>query len=258
MNTAFFMPPKPRLFGHRGCDHFPENTIPAFRHALQAGLIYLELDVWSSRNGEIMVHHDRSLARICGIPDDITALTGAEIKKLDAGYCHTNDKGKTFPYRGRGISIPSLAEVLRSLPGVYYVIEIKQESPAIEPLVIETVRRANMQNRVLLASEKDSVVRNIRRLDHRFPTNLAFNEVIAFYNWLAAGRTGNYKPPGEALQIPPVYDGRPLVTPDSVRAAHAVGLEVHVWTVNTPDEIRRLLDLGVDGVMSDRPELLKA
>lgn len=256
MKTRFFHPSKPRLFSHRGSNKYPENTLPAFLDALLAGLIYIELDIWCSSDGVPMVHHDSNFLRTCGVDRDVNDLTATEIRKLDAGFHYSADEGLTFPYRGKNISIPTLEEVLANCREALFNIEIKQSEPAIEQQVIATVEQAGMLDQVLLASEKESVTARVRQLHPDIPTNLGFGEVVAFFSWMKSGRRDEYRPLGNALQIPMFFRGIELVTPDSVQTAHDLGLEVHVWTVNNFAVMKRLLRLGVDGIMSDRPGLL--
>lgn len=256
MKTRFFDPSKPRLFSHRGSNRYPENTLPAFLDALGTGLIYIELDVWCSRDGVPVVHHDGNFLRTCGVDREVNDLDASEIRKLDAGFHYSPDQGRTFPYRGGNISIPTLEEVLANCREALFNIEIKQSEPAIEQQVIATVEQAGMLDQVLLASEKESVTARVRQLHPDIPTNLCFGEVVAFFSWMKSGRRDEYRPLGNALQIPMFFRGIELVTPDSVQTAHDLGLEVHVWTVNNFAVMKRLLRLGVDGIMSDRPGLL--
>lgn len=257
--TRYFDLSTPRLFGHRGSSAaLPENTLPAFRAALETGVPYLELDVWATRDGAVVVHHDRNLRRTCGLFRRVSALSVEELRRLDAGWGFSPDGGSTYPFRSQGIGVPLLEEVLTALPKAFVNIEIKQERPAIETLVLEVVRRTGSEARVLLASEKDGVMRRLRRLAGGIPTSCSRGEVAAFLKWVQSGMAGRYLPGGVALQVPETYQGIGIVTPQTVRAAHAAGLEVHVWTVNEPEEMRRLLAMGIDGLMSDRPDLLVA
>lgn len=253
----YLAPSKPRGFAHRGASaYFPENTLPAFAAAMAAGVRYLEMDLWATCDGVVMVHHDPTLLRLCGDPRRLSDLTYAEVRRLDAGWGFSPDGGVTFPHRGQGIVIPTLAEVLAAFPSALCNLEIKQAQPAIEALTLETLRAAGAEARVLLAAEQDAIMARIRPLCGAIPTSLSLGEAALFFDWLTRGCCEAYTPPGVALQIPVVWQGRTLVSAESVGAAHAVGLEMHVWTVNQPEEIRRLLELGVDGVMSDYPEYL--
>ncbi|MBE0598343.1 MAG: glycerophosphodiester phosphodiesterase [Desulfuromonadales bacterium] len=259
MTSRYLDLPKPRLFGHRGFSAaYPENTLPAFRAALEAGARYLELDLWMTRDGQVVVHHDRNLRRTCGRFRRISALDLPQVRRLDAGYGFSPDGGGSYPYRGQGIGIPLLEEVLTTFPEAFLNLEIKQARPATEPELLAVLRRTGSTGRVLLASEKDAVMRRLRHLAPGIPTSFSQGEVARFLRWVQQGRGSRYRPPGVALQVPVTYGNTVIVTAETVAAAHAVGLEVHVWTVNEPQEMRRLLAMGVDGLMSDRPDLLVA
>jgi glycerophosphoryl diester phosphodiesterase len=255
--SRYFQPQRPRLYAHRGAaGTCPENTMAAFRAAVEAGSRYLELDVWASRDGVVMIHHDETMLRTCNDPRRLSDLDLAELKQLDAGATFSSDGGLSIPFRNQGIGIPTLAELLREIPDIFFNIEIKQAQPPIEELVLAAVREAGAQEQVLLAAEHDEIMQRLRPLAGAIPTSLSFGELTAFFTWLLAGCPAGYQPPGAALQIPETYQGMRLVTEQSLAAAHAVGLEMHVWTVNEPADMRRLLELGVDGVMSDFPEVL--
>jgi glycerophosphoryl diester phosphodiesterase len=257
MTSRYFQPSRPRLFAHRGAAGTrPENTMAAFRAAVETGMRYLELDVWASRDGQVVVHHDETLLRTCSDPRRLCDLELAELQQLDAGATFSGDGGQSTPFREQGIAIPTLAQLLGEFPDTFFNIEVKQTQPPIEDLVMATVRAAGAEERVLLAAEQDEVMQRLRPLAGAIPTGLSFGELTAFFTWLLAGCPPDYQPPGAALQIPEYYGEMPLVTAQSLAAAHAVGLEMHVWTVNEPHSMRRLLDLGVDGLMSDFPEEL--
>jgi glycerophosphoryl diester phosphodiesterase len=258
MKSRYLEHPRPRLFGHRGASaHFPENTLPAFRAAIEAGVPYLELDVWATADGVVIAHHDETLLRLCGDPRRVPDVTLAELKALDAGFGFSPD-GLSRPCFNQGITVPTLAEVFEAFPAAFFNIEIKQESPAIEERVLGTIDAAGMADRILLAAEQDAIMQRLRPLCGGIPTSFSIGELAAFFGWLQGGCRGEYQAPGVALQIPESWQGRTLVTAETVRAAHALGLEVHVWTVNEPRDMGRLLDIGVDGLMSDYPERLVA
>ncbi len=258
MQTAFFAGSKPRLFAHRGASlKAPENTLPAFCLAEGWGVPYLELDVRSSRDGQIVVIHDDTLERTTNGRGKVGAHTLDELKKLDAGYHFSSSGGSSFPFRGKGVCVPTLEEVLQACPRAKVVIEIKQAEPPIEERVLDIVGRCGRQADVLLASAHDRVLKRVRGLAPQIATSFAAGEVGEFIERVYAAGIDGYTPPAPALQIPPEHQGLPLVTPETIRAAHALGVEVHVWTINDPQEMWRLLELGVDGMMSDDPEKLQ-
>jgi glycerophosphoryl diester phosphodiesterase len=264
LDSDFFDLPTPRAIAHRGASgDYPENTLPAFRAAAQAGALYFELDVHMTRDGVVVVSHDAELGRTCGRAAAIRDLTLAELKRADAGWGFTTtattagaDDGE-FPFRGRGIEVPALAEVFAAFPERRYIIEIKQSAPSLVAPLLEVIERAGMRRRVLVASEEDAPIDEIRVLAPRLPTGFPYREIVAFMMALAPGAEP-YEPRGDALQIPPEPEGWRLVTPQSVAAAHRAGAEMHVWTVNDAAEMRAMLALGVDGIITDYPARLLA
>lgn len=246
----------PRLFGHRGAAGVaPENTLPSFRRALADGVDVLELDVHATRDGEVVVLHDPTLERTTDGTGPVAALTFAELARLDAGHGFSPDAGRTFPFRGQGIRVPRLAELLREVPDVPLNIEIKSEGDAIIAAVVAMVRAARA--RIVLAAEHDGIMQAIRAAAPEVPTSCATGEVAAFIGALQTGEAPQLPDGAIALQIPASFGDVTLVDAASVAAAHALGAEVHVWTINDPAEARRLLALGCDGIMTDVPHLVR-
>jgi glycerophosphoryl diester phosphodiesterase len=256
--TNFFIGAKPRLFAHRGASgEAPENTLEAFRRAVEAGVSYAELDVHTTRDGQVVVTHDETLARTTNGKGRVQEYTLAELQEFDAGYWFSADGGQQFPFRAAGVRIPTLADVLRGFPQLQFTVEIKQVEPPIEERVIAVVRDCGRAADVILASEHDPVISRVRALTADIATSFAAGEVADFIQRVSTGQLADYRPAGLALQIPPKFHEIPLVTAETVAAAHGLGLEIHVWTINEPREMERLLDLGVDGIMSDHPARLR-
>jgi len=253
LDTDFFDAPSPRVFAHRGASgRYPENTMAAFEAAIAVGAPYLELDIHCSRDGEIVVHHDDDLSRTAGLKKLVRDLTAAELSALDVARYFTPD-GQSFPFRGRGIAVPTLRDVLSSFPQQRLIVEIKQQTPSLVTALLGLLRESGMARRVLIASEHQTPLDEVRAAAPGIPTNLSAREIGAFMMALAPD-AAPYHPLGDALQIPPEHLGWKLATPESVAAAHRFGLEVHVWTVNDPAEMHELLAMGVDGIISDFPE----
>ena len=247
----------PLVFGHRGASGLaPENTLPSFALALSLGADVLELDVHATSDGMIVVHHDETLERTSNGTGLIREHTFAELQVLDAGHQFSRD-GRDFPYRGHGVWIPTLEEVLDAFPDVGINMEVKQGDPPIAEAVIQVIRELGAEDRVLLAAEKDPIMEEIRRLAPDIPTSFATGEALDFFNRFANKDFAGYAPVGTALQIPPRFGEVELVTAESVAAAHELGLEVHVWTINDREEMDALLALGIDGIMSDLPGLAR-
>ncbi|HJU11932.1 MAG TPA: glycerophosphodiester phosphodiesterase [Candidatus Binataceae bacterium] len=253
-NTDFFAARRPRVMAHRGFSaEYPENTMLAFRAAVEAGADYIELDVHCTRDGQVVVFHDSDFSRIASDDRLIEQMTMAEIEAIDAAHNFSTVHG-SWPFRGQGIRAPTLLEVLSTWPTIRFVIEFKPRDSAIAEAAIEVVRRARMERQVLFASEHLTPIAHARKLAPEIPTNLAASEIVAFVQSLTSGAA--YHPIGDALQIPPEHDGFKLATPEVVAAAHRNGLEVHVWTINDRPEMEQMLSLGVDGIMTDHPSRL--
>jgi glycerophosphoryl diester phosphodiesterase len=257
MSAVPFTAPTPRVFGHRGAAGLaPENTRPSFALGLALGADILELDVHASRDGVIVVAHDATLERTTNGTGPLREQSWSRLERLDAGY-HFSRDGRDFPYRGQGVRLPTLEEVLLAFPHAACNIEIKQAEPPITEDVVRLIRRVHAERRVVLAAEQDAIMAEIRRHAGEIASSFSAGDVAAFMSRLTDSSFDDYRPPGCALQIPPRVGPIELVTAESVAAAHRCGLEVHVWTINQRDEMESLLRLGVDGIMSDLPGLAR-
>jgi glycerophosphoryl diester phosphodiesterase len=226
----------------------------AFQAAVDLGAHYLELDIHSTSDGALIVHHDDNLSRLAARDSPIKLLTSAELDEIDIAYNFTRD-GANFPFRGRGLRAPLFEEVLRTFPRQLFIIEIKQSEPSLIAPLLTILRDTGMMRRVLIASEHQAPLDEVRSLAPSLPTNLSASEVGAFMMSLPPGAP-RYEPRGDALQVPPEYMSWKLATSESIAAAHRLGLEVHVWTVNDEPEMRELLAMGVDGLITDYPARL--
>lgn len=258
----FFSGAKPRVIGHRGATGVaPENTLPSFQRAFDDGAEFVELDVWGSKDGHAVIIHDGTLGRTTNGGGRVTKRSLGELRELDAGYWFTSDSGLHYPYRGKKIAIATLEEHLRAFPRAKTIIEIKQSRPPITQKVVETICRLGKQDQVLLATEKDEIMKGLRKEleknDLRIATGFSYGEVAYFFSWAAGGQRASFVPAGQAMQIPCEYQGMPLVSEATLKAAHNLGVEMWVWTVNDVEEMDRLLKLGVDGIITDYPSRLR-
>jgi glycerophosphoryl diester phosphodiesterase len=208
--------------------------------------------VHATAEGEVVVLHDATLDRTTDGTGPVRDVPLAALRRLDAGR-HFRAPDGSLPFRGRGLGVPTLAEVLEAFPEAPLNIEVKQADPPIEPRVLAVLDRFAARERTLLAAEDAAIMGRLRAAAPDVLTSFAALEVADFLGRLRGGRLAGYRPPGVALQVPESFQGMPIVTADSVAAAHALGLEVHVWTVNDAADMERLLDLGVDGLMTDFP-----
>jgi glycerophosphoryl diester phosphodiesterase len=177
----------------------------------------------------------------------------AALQALDAGAAFTAPDG-SHPFRGQGIRVPTLRELLAAQPDVPLNIEVKQDDPPIVDRVLADLDAFGARERTLLAAEHHHIMERIRTAAPAMLTSSSAAEVAEFVYRVRDGRLDDYRPVAVALQVPPAYEGTPIVIAESVAAAHRVGLEVHVWTINDEGEMERLLALGVDAIMSDFPE----
>ncbi len=257
MPHPYFGPPHPLLFGHRGASgERPENTLPAFERAAAQGVAALETDVHLTRDGEVVVFHDADLARTTDGEGLVAEHSLAELRALDAGHRFSPDGGRSFPFRGQGIRVPTLGELFEAFPALRINVEIKAESePLIEATLDLVAPRAEI---TLLAAAEDPTMRALRGAVEKRGALPAMGASVGDVLGFVRAALGEGAPPAGpmALQVPPSFGGDPLVTPELLAFAHARGVHVHVWTVNEAAEMRRLLALGVDGLMSDFPARL--
>lgn len=245
---------RPLVFAHRGGRHVgPENTIAAFDAGIAAGADGLELDVRLSADGCAVVIHDADLQRTTNAVGPVSRYTVAELAAVDAGARFERDG--TFPFRGRGCGVPRLLDVLRRYDGVPIIIEMKEPGPDLARAVVDDVRATGAAGRVCLAGFEDGAVREARRLAPEIATSATREEVrwVLYRSWvrLPIARRPAYR----AFQLPERSGRLRVISPAFIRTAHRAGCAVQVWTVNDERDMRRLLDWGVDGLITDDPAL---
>lgn len=246
----------PVNIAHRGgAGIAPENTLEGFRKGIEVGAGVIELDVHTTADGHVVVLHDATVDRTTDGTGPVREMTLAEVGRLDAGYRFTPDGGRTHPYRGEGVRVPTLEEVYRAFPETPINVEIKGERPGIEEAVWRVIEGAESEARTLVVSEDSGTIRRFREASGgRVATAASSAELVSF--WLLNRLGGNSRPPYQALQGPETYKGLRIVTPGLIRAAHERSLRVDVWTIDEEPDMRRMLGFGVDGIMTDRPDVL--
>jgi glycerophosphoryl diester phosphodiesterase len=249
----------PIVMAHRGGQGlWPPNTLYAFRQAAALGVDVLELDIHRSADGVLVVRHDPTVDATTDGSGFIRELTLSEIKSLDAGYTWTADGGQTFPYRGQGITIPTLEEVLVAFPEMRLNIDIKPEDPAVVAPFCQMLIDFNSLERVLVGSFHDPQLRLFRQLCPQAATAAGVQETTLFFGLVNTHLGAAYQGLAEVFSVPE-YNGRlHVVTPRFICGAHAHNMQVHVWTVNELEDMRRLLDWGVDCLITDYPDRLLA
>jgi glycerophosphoryl diester phosphodiesterase len=245
------------VIAHRGgAGLWPENTLYGFERAAALGVDVIELDVRATRDGELVVFHDQGLERTTDGSGPVGSWTLRELKNFDAAYRWSPDGGRTFPHRGSGVTVPTLREVFAALPRMRFNIEPKQTVPSVAAPLCRLIREYGMAERVLVASFSGVALGEFRRECPEVATSAATAEATHFLALHEAGLAASYGPAMQALQVPERAGWMRVLTRDFVEAAHGRGLRVHAWTVNDEADMRRLIDIGVDGVMTDYPDRL--
>jgi glycerophosphoryl diester phosphodiesterase len=255
--VPFFGTSRPRVFAHRGgCALGPENTIAAFDLGLAAGADGLEMDVHLSSDGVVVVCHDDTLDRTTDSSGSVAARTAAELARVDAGLRFTDSAGG-HPFRHQGIGIPALREVLHRYPAVPIIVEMKVNHPDMGKAVAAEVEAAGARDRVCAAGEGLLAVRAARHALPGMASSACRREVrLALYRSWAGWPVR--RPEYGGYQVPETAGSTRIVTPRFVRHAREAGLEVQVWTVDEEADMERLLTWGVNGLISNRPDLAVA
>ena len=258
MSKKFF-DPEPRVFAHRGASGaYPENTLASFREAVRIGVDVIETDVHFTRDHRFVVAHDGELGRICDGSGAVEDYTLAELKKFDAGYGFSTDGGHSHPFRGKGLTLISLEELLEEFPRQRFNIDLKAKNPAQVPYYCELVEKCGAVHRVLTASEHSDNTRPVRARFPEMATSFSMSEALWYYFMFRSGLLYFRKHfPADVLQIPEFFGPSRVVSETFVEQAHRKGLRVHVWTINDEQGMRRIYNTGADAVMSDHPALLK-
>ena len=244
----------PLLIAHRGGSRLaPENTLAAFRRALEwwrADL--LEIDVQPSRDGDAIVIHDPTVDRTTDGSGEVSSFTVDEIHGLDAGFRFTPDGGESFPFRGTGVRLSTLREVLQALPHARVNVEIKDTRA--QQAVWDTVHELHAVHRVLIAAGDRKNRSRFR--DYGGPQSAGAQDMYAFYALHLAHAGALWSPTVDAFQMPEKHNGRQVLTPRMLAELHSRNVAVHVWTIDEMADMRRLLEWGVDGIVTDRPDRL--
>jgi glycerophosphoryl diester phosphodiesterase/membrane-associated phospholipid phosphatase len=246
------------VIAHSGAQgHAPTNTFEAFDVALEQGADTLEMDLQLTADDEVVVIHDGTVDRTTGEPGIVRELTLDEIRALDAGWYFEDEQGQ-HPFRGQGITIPTLVEVLERYPDTHLIVELKTDGgEAIIQPVIDLLREHGRDDgSVTVASFSSDYLVPVREQLPEVPTNMPEGETSSFYVRQLVGLHPWWSPPGELFQVPEYHDGRHVVTSRFVRAAERLGVDVQVWTVNEVEQMHRLLDAGVHGILTDYPDRL--
>ncbi len=245
---------RPLIFAHRGGAALaPENTLAAFQNGVDLGADALELDIRLTADGELVVIHDETVDRTTDGAGKVIDKTVAELKQLDAGYRFTSDGA--YPFRGKGVVIPTLTEVLRAFPDRIINIDIKDPLPAAADRLVDVIDAADAQDRIIVGSFHNDILRRFSRSAPGIAAIAGANETRLFTVLQRLGLTRLHRPLGDIYEIPPASGVFRLDTPRFITRAHALNQRVVYWTIDDPAEMRRLLERGADGIITDRPDL---
>ncbi|EFA75485.1 hypothetical protein PPL_10989 [Heterostelium album PN500] len=264
------------VMAHRGSRYLmPENTILAFKTALDIGTDVLETDVRATKDGHLVVFHDKQIVRTTGLPGEVETLTLAQLQEIDAAAMFSPDNGTTRPFRNKGIRVPLAREMFDALPPATPLnIEIKEDDRNVSQLLWSEIERAFDNGRphrsIVVSSRFCAPTSHIRELAAQYAskhqltelpitTSACEKDVVRFlllaqfflakiwYSWFPIN---NY----EVFQIPTASGPMALDTPRVIDAAHYFGKHVHYWVINSPGEIDRIASLGIEGIITDRPD----
>lgn len=259
--TGYYLnAPRTLVIAHQGGEGlWPGDTLFAFEKAVEIGSDVLEMDAHITQDGHIVLMHDETVDDTTDGTGLIEELTLEELKKLDAAYDWSLDDGKTFPYRGQGIQVPTLDEVFQAFPQMRYVIEIKLTQNPIDQPLCDLIRQYQMQDQVVIASFHDEAMKNFRKTCPEVATSASRTEVR---NYVLLGKAflwGFYVPKFQTIQPP--WDpedslGIQIMTERFIRESHAKHIRVEPWTVNDPELMKQYIEWGVDGIITDRPDLM--
>jgi glycerophosphoryl diester phosphodiesterase len=248
------------VIAHQGGDGvWPGDTMYAFEKAVEIGADVLEMDAHITKDGRIVLMHDETVDDTTDGTGLIEEMTLDELKQLDAAHDWSNDDGQTFPYRGMGIQVPTLNELFEKFPQMRYVIEIKLTQNPIDKPMCNLLRKYNMQDKVVIASFHDEAMKNFRVTCPEVATSASRTEVR---NYVLLGKAflwGFYFPKFQSVQPP--FDPKdslniPIMTKRFIRESHAKNIHVEPWTVDDPALMKQYIEWGVDGIMTDRPDLM--
>ncbi len=246
------------VFAHQGGEALrPSNTMAAFEHAVDLGADVLDTDMHRTADGELVLIHDETVDRTSDGTGAVRDLTLAELRGLDFGYSFTVDDGETFPFRGRGLGVVTVAELFEAFgDDIGFGIEIKQTGPEAATELCELIGRFGYEDRVLVSSFTKPNMDVFRRACPAVATSATESEVRTLYIQHRLGLIGLAGPDYDALQVPEYSGDLLILSEDFVADAAARGLPIVPWTINEVEGMDRMIDLGVAGVNTDHPDIL--
>ena len=253
---SYFDCPCPHIIAHQGSSlDLPPNTLEAFQLALDQGADIIELDIWRSKDGTWVVIHDRNLSRITGVNKDITKLTFEEIQLLDAGYNFSDSSGN-YLYRNKGYKIPSLEQVFKQFNNEKINIEIKTVSKLGLSDLVQMIKKYQMEKKVLVVSFSYNVIKKFRKIsNNQIATAASKSDIMRMIYF---GKLPWYKIRFDAFQKP-FYSKKVerygLKNTEWIGKMRSKGMEVHYWTVDNSEDIKKAFSIGAGGVITNKPKI---
>ena len=250
--------PEPVVLAHRGDSaRFPENTMPAFESAVKMGVDVIETDVHLSSDGEVVIWHDDTLERMSGDPRNISQMNWIEIKDVNAGSLFSENKGETYPFRDKGIHPVLLKDLLGRFPEMKFNVDLKDNNTLLAEKYSEILKELHCFDRVVTASFHKNILHHFRKLLPQALTSCTSIEVLRLILLYRSGILSipfPYKK--KILQVPEYSGSIKVLSKGFIKYLHKRGFKVQVWTVNESSEMKRFLNMGVDGIFTDKPALL--
>jgi len=259
MAHPYFDRPTPLILGHRGAAGVaPENTLQSFARGIADGAHMLESDVHATRDGVPVLIHDPDVDRTTEGQGAVIDFDFAQLQELDAGWTFQGETADDFPYRGQQIRIPSLREAFEAFPESAFNLEIKASEKNLVSSVLELVKEFDREDRTLLVAGEDAIQAQLReeiRASAAAPAlGASLSDIVDIVQ--AASESRPHTTDSMAIQVPLDFAGNRLITPILIEHCHAHRVQVHVWTINDRETMRELLDLGVDGIVTDVPGVM--
>ena len=234
----------------------PENTIVSFQRAIKEGADILELDIRSTSDSILVLLHDETVDRTTNGKGRISELTLKEAKRLNAGYRWTKNDSLSFPFRTLNIKIPTFNEFLTNFKDYKLNIEIKQHDNFIAKKLCESIKENQIQANVVIGSFNDEVLDEFRFHCPDVATSPGRDEIRTFYGFSYVYLDKFYSPKSDVYQLPEFFRTTHVLTERLVNAAKQKNIPIFVWTVNDPDEMRRFIEMGLNGIITDYPDRL--
>lgn len=258
-NRSWFSPRsgdhKPMIMAHQGGEgERPSNTMLAFQEAVHAGADVIDTDMQMTKDGVLVLIHDEAVDRTTNGKGYVRDLRLSELKKLDAAYNFTTDQGKTFPYRGTGVTVPTVEETFQAFPNLRIGIEIKPTSPlSISRDFCDLIRRYHMEQNVLVSSFFQDTMDEFRKSCPEVATSATLSEVLQFMRWNTVGMARIISPKYDCFQVPETSGAIDVITPSFIKASQERKLRILPWTINDEAAFQRLAAEGSVAINTDYP-----